>query len=148
MAGFGHRLSGSAAYVQIAAPVGRALSPASIYWNRVIGEGARWELAALAGAVVGAFVAARLSGTFRIRTMPDAGWTGAFGPSVAKRWLVAFAGAALTELAAGIAGGCTASLAVSGGAVLAPGAFVFMMGMFGGGIPTAWFVYRRSPGRA
>jgi hypothetical protein len=49
----------------------------------------------------------------------------------------------LIELAAGIAGGCTASLGVSGGAVLAPGAFVFMAAMFAGGIPTARFLYRR-----
>jgi hypothetical protein len=74
--------------------------------------------------------------------MPDSQWTEVFGASVAKRWLIGFFGAALTEFAAGIAGGCTASLAVSGGAALAPGAFAFMIGMFVGGIPAAWWVYR------
>ena len=47
-------------------------------------------------------------------------------------------------IAAGVAGGCTASLAVSGGAAAAPGAFLFMIGMFGGGIPMARFLYRGS----
>ena len=67
----------------------------------------------------------------------------AFGGSVARRWLVAFVGSMLTEIGGGIAGGCTASLAVSGGAVLAPAAFLFMMAMFAGGIPTAALVFRR-----
>ena len=80
-----------------------------------------------------------------IRTMPDRQWSDVFGPSVARRWLLAFVGSVLTEVAGGIAGGCTASLAVSGGAVFAPGAFAFMAGMFGGGIPTAWWIYRRRP---
>jgi uncharacterized protein len=50
------------------------------------------------------------------------------------------------EFAAGIAGGCTASLAVSGGAVVAPSAFLFMAGMFGGGVPVARFLYRARRG--
>lgn len=142
---FGHRLSGGGAYQQIAAFAGRLVSPASVYWTRVVVGAARWELAALSGAVIGAFAASRASGTFRVRVMPDSQWQDAFGTSVVKRWVVGFVGALLTEFASGIAGGCTASLAVSGGALLAPGAFVFMFGMFTGGIPVAWWLYRRSP---
>lgn len=140
---YGHRLSGGGAYQQIAAPVGRLLSPTSVYWTRVVAGGAIWELSALAGAILGAFAASRASGAFRIRTMPDRQWSDVFGPSRVTRWIVGFIGAALTEFAAGIAGGCTASLAVSGGAALSPGAFVFMAGMFVGGIPAAALVYRR-----
>jgi hypothetical protein len=76
--------------------------------------------------------------------MPDAQWASAFGNGLPKRWLLAVVGAALTALAAGIAGGCTASLAVSGGAALAPGAFAFMAGMFMSGIPTAGIIYRKT----
>ncbi len=65
-----------------------------------------------------------------------------FGTSVALRWAIAFFGSMLTEIGGGLAGGCTASLAVSGGAVLAPAAFIFMMGMFAGGIPTLALVSR------
>lgn len=140
---FGHRLSGGGAYQQIAAPLGRILSPASTYWNRVVAGGATWELAGLVGAIVGAFAAARSSGTFRVRTMPDSQWSEVFGASVVTRWLVGFCGAALTEFASGIAGGCTASLAVSGGAALSPAAFLFMAGMFVGGIPAAALAYRK-----
>ena len=46
-------------------------------------------------------------------------------------------------------GGLLTSLdrvAISGGAVLAPAAFLFMAGMFAGGIPTAWAWHRGSRG--
>lgn len=143
MAVFGHRLSGGGAYQQLAAPVGRALVKDSVYFHHVLVGAGQWELVALLGGLAGAFASARLSGTFRVRTMPDAEWVRAFGASTKRRWMVGFLGAALTELASGIAGGCTASLAISGGAALAPGAFAFMAAMFLGGVPTAWLVSRR-----
>ena len=144
---FGHRLSGAAVYQQLGSTVGGRLSPGSIYWTHVVGPlGMSWELWAWLGAVLGAFASAFVSRTFRIRTMPDRGWVEIYGPSVARRWAIAFLGSGLTAFAAGIAGGCTASLAMSGGAVLVPGAFAFMAGMFAGGIPTAWIVHHRRGG--
>jgi hypothetical protein len=140
---FGHRLSGGGAYQYVAGVIGRAVAPRSSFFRFVVPARADWELVVVCGAALGAFVAARSSGAFRIRAMPDSGWQEAFGSRVWVRWVIAFFGAAMTEFAAGLAGGCTASLAVSGGAALAPGAFVFMAGMFAGGVPTAWWIYRR-----
>jgi uncharacterized membrane protein YedE/YeeE len=144
MAIFGHRLSGAGAYQHLSGFAGRRLAPDSIYWRHVVPTGATWDVLVLVGSIAGAFVAAALAGDLALRTMPDRQWTSAFGPSVARRWLVAFVGSLLTEVGGGLAGGCTASLALSGGAVLAPAAFVFMAGMFAGGIPTALLVYRKS----
>ena len=144
MAIFGHRLSGAGAYQHLSGFVGRRAMPDAMYWRHVVPTGLTWDVLVLVGAIGGAFVASLLSGEFRIRTMPDRQWTDAFGPSVARRWLLAFAGSILTEVGGGIAGGCTASLAVSGGAALAPAAFVFMAGMFASGIPTALFLYRKT----
>jgi hypothetical protein len=144
MAVFGRRLSGSGAYQELAAPIARAFSPRSAYWNHVIRPGEHWNTFVLSGAIVGSLLAALLGGRFKLRAMPDAQWASAFGNGLPKRWLLAFVGAALTALAAGIAGGCTASLAVSGGAALAPGAFAFMAGMFMSGIPTAGIIYRKT----
>ena len=139
----GHRLSGAAAYQQLASAIGARLAPEAIYWQHVIGPlTMSWDLWAWLGAVLGAFASAVASRTFRIRTMPDRGWVEVYGPSVVRRWTIAFLGSALTAFAAGIAGGCTASLAMSGGAVLVPAAFAFMAGMFTGGIPTALVVHR------
>jgi len=142
---FQRRLSGSGAYQELAGPLGRALSPNSVYWTQVVRPTEHWNSLVLAGAVVGALIAALLGGRFRIRWLPDSQWLEVFGKSIGKRWLIAGLGAALTGLGAGIAGGCTASLAVSGGAALAPGAFAFMAGMFASGIPTARLIYRRHP---
>ena len=139
---FGHRLSGAGAYQSLAAPLGRAANPHSTFFAYVTQSGLTWDVLVLLGGLAGAFVASRLSGTFRIRTMPDSLWQNAFGASVARRWLVAFVGSLLTEIGGGLAGGCTASLAVSGGALLAPAAFVFIAGMFAGGIPTAMLAHR------
>lgn len=141
---FGHRLSGAGAYQQLTTPLGRAAEPASTYFNHVSQSGMGWDAWVLVGGILGAFAASKLSRTFRFRTMPDAQWQDVFGPSVARRWLLAFAGSMLTEIGGGIAGGCTASLAVSGGVLLAPSAFLFMAGMFAGGIPTAVIIYRRT----
>ena len=139
----GHRLSGAAAYQQLASTLGGALAPSSIYWHHVVGPlQMSWELWAWLGAVLGAFASALASRTFALRTMPDRGWVDIHGPSVPRRWVIAFVGSGLTAFAAGIAGGCTASLAMSGGAVLVPAAFAFMAGMFTGGIPTAWLIGR------
>ncbi len=142
MALFGRRLSGAGAYQSLSGYVGNAFSPDSIYWKHIVPVGSTWDVLVLIGAVAGAFIAALLGGTFAIRTIPERQWIEVFGPSVARRWLLAFVGSLLTEVGAGLAGGCTASLAVSGGAVFAPAAFVFMAGMFATGIPTAMLVYR------
>jgi hypothetical protein len=143
MAVFGHRLSGAGAYQHLSGYVGRSSERGSMYWEHVVPTGLTWDVQVLIGALVGAFAAAALAGELRLRTMPDRQWVDVFGPSVARRWLLAFVGSMLTEIGGGIAGGCTASLAVSGGAVLAPAAFVFMAGMFASGIPTAYLLYRR-----
>lgn len=144
MAVLGHRLSGAGAYQHLSGFVGRPMAPDSMYWRTVVPAGLTWDVLVLIGSLVGAFLAAVLAGEFSFRTMPDVQWASAFGPSVARRWLLAFVGSLLAEVGGGLAGGCTASLAVSGGAVLAPAAFLFMAGMFAGGIPTARFVYRKA----
>jgi uncharacterized protein len=142
LAVFGHRLSGSGAYHQLAGHVGRWLWPDQAYF-RSLPAGMTWEMWVLVGTLLGAFASALAGRQVRLRTMPDSQWSDVFGTSVARRWLLVFAGTAVIQIASGIAGGCTAGLAVSGGAALAPGAFVFMAGMFAGGIPVARFLYRR-----
>ena len=139
----GHRLSGAGAWQHLSGYVGRLIAPDSLYWSQVVPTGLTWDVLVVLGATSGAFASSVVAGTFRWRLMPDRQWADVFGPSVAVRFAVAFFGSMLTEIAGGIAGGCTASLAVSGGAALVPAAFLFMFGMFAGGIPTAWLVYRR-----
>ncbi len=142
---FDKRLSGAGAYQHLSGYMGKLFAPDSLYWGRVMPTGLTWEVLLLVGTFLGALAAAIASKSFRLRTMPDSQWVLAFGPSVAKRWAIVFCGTLLLEFAAGVAGGCTASLAISGGATAAPAAFLFMGGMFAGGIAAAWLIYRRKP---
>jgi hypothetical protein len=136
-------LGASGAYENLVAPVGLALDPKNLYFNSIMPPGITWSVLALFGVFLGGLVSALLSGTFKLRKMPDQQWEGIFGKSVVKRWVIVFGAAALLEYAAGIAGGCTSGLAISGGVVLAPASFIFIGGMFASGIVTARLIYRK-----
>lgn len=143
----GRPLFASGAFDKLAAYVGRPLFPSSQYYQYVMSPGITWPVWLMVGVLGGAFLSSRLSGEARIRWLPDTQWVERFGPSRTVRFALAFVGAMLVQIGAGIAGGCTSGLAISGGAVLAPAAFLFMAGMFAGGIPTAmlWYRGRREP---
>jgi hypothetical protein len=86
------------------------------------------------GAVVGGFVSGLLGGRLKVETGK--------GPhiSVRTRWLMAFLGGSIMGYGARVARGCTSGLALSGGAVLSLGAWVFMFSIFAGGYAMAYFV--------
>ena len=136
-------IGASGAYENLVAPIGLAVDPKNLYFNNIMPPGLTWSVWILLGVFLGGLVSALLSGTFKWRKLPDQQWEGVFGKSVVKRWLIVFGAAALLEYAAGIAGGCTSGLAISGGVVLAPASFIFLGGMFASGIVTAWLLYRK-----
>lgn len=138
----GRPLAASGAFDRLAAWPGRWLFPESQYYRHVMSPGITWQVWLIVGVLGGAFASSRLAGEARLRWLPDRGWIPRFGAKPAVRLALAFVGAVLVQLGAGIAGGCTSGLAISGGAALSPGAFVFMAGMFAGGIPTAWLWFR------
>ncbi len=140
---YGRPLAVSGAFDKLAAYVGRVLFPSSQYYRHIMTPGITWQVWVVLGVLIGAFVSSKLSTEYRLRWLPDSQWADRFGTGRVRRLVVAFCGAVVVQLGAGIAGGCTSGLAISGGAVLAPGAFLFMAGMFAGGIPTAWLWYRR-----
>lgn len=108
-----------------------------------ITNGMTWQAWMLVGVFLGAFVSARLSGGFRLRWLPLEQWTSVFGPSVRRRWLIAFLGGGLLAFGAGLAGGCTSGLALAGGVQLSPAAFLFIPAVFLSGTVTQMIVYRR-----
>jgi len=142
---WGRPLGVAGAFDKLAAYPGRWLFPHSQYYRYVMTPGITWQVWLVLGLLLGAFASSALSGEARPRWLPDTQWQPRFGPSRARRLVVAFVGAILVQVGAGIAGGCTSGLAISGGAALAPAAFLFMAGMFAGGIPTAWLLYRGRP---
>jgi uncharacterized protein len=142
-------LGASGAFENIAGMLGKAITPKwfdNMYFNFIMPPGVTWGVVLLIGVFFGGMVGAATSGTLlwgkQGAANSDAQWKRIFGPQTWKRWVLGFIGAIILEYAAGIAGGCTSGLAISGGMLLAPAAFLFIAGMFGSGILTALIIYR------
>ena len=142
-------LGASGAFENLAGILGKAAAPKlfdTMYFNYVMPPTVTWGLILLVGIFFGGFVGAATSGTLKWgkkgSANSDAQWRRIFGPQTWKRWVLGFFGAIVLEYAAGIAGGCTSGLAISGGMLLVPAAFLFIGGMFMSGIVTALIVYR------
>lgn len=143
LVGLRHPVGASGALQNLMGWLGHRLTPSVRYWGDVIPIGLTWQVLVIVGVIAGSMTSAGLADRLRLSTMPEQGWAEVFGPSRARRWVIAFFAAALIEYSAAIAGGCTSGLALSGGIVLAPAAFLFMAAMFLSGTATAWLVNRR-----
>ena len=139
-------LGASGAFENLAGLMGQAVAPDlfdNMYFNFVMPPGITWGVVLLIGVFFGGMWGAKSSRTWKIRMISDKQWIQIAGKKWWKRWLAAFIGAIILEYGAGIAGGCTSGLAISGGMLLAPAAFLFIAGMFASGIITTWFIYGR-----
>jgi hypothetical protein len=144
-------LGASGAFENLAGLIGKAVAPKlfdNMYFNFIMPPGITIGVILLVGVFFGGMIGAATSGTLKWgkkdAANSDEQWKRIFGPQVWKRWILAFIGAILLEYAAGIAGGCTSGLAISGGMLLAPAAFLFIAGMFASGILTALVIYRKN----
>jgi len=142
-------LGASGAFENIAGLIGKVVAPKAfdnMYFNFIMPPGITWGVILLVGVFFGGMLGAATSGTLKWGKKDAANsdplWKKIFGPQVWKRWVLAFFGAIVLEYVAGIAGGCTSGLAISGGMLLAPAAYLFIAGMFASGIVTALIVYR------
>jgi hypothetical protein len=143
-------LGASGAFENLAGLLGKAVAPKAfdnLYFNFIMPPGITYGVILAIGLFFGGLIGAATSGTLKWgkkdAANSDAQWKRTFGPQAWKRWMLAFVGAIILEYAAGIAGGCTSGLAISGGMLLAPAAFLFIAGMFASGIVTALIIYRR-----
>jgi uncharacterized protein len=144
-------LGASGAFESIVGWIGKSVNLSAfsnIYWGVTGGRALpvmrpeiTWSVILLVGTVFGGTIGALTSRTFKFRWNDDAQWKRIFGPQPWKRFVIGFFGAALLEYAAGIAGGCTSGLAISGGMTFTPAAFLFIGGMFVSGIITLLIVY-------
>ena len=89
------------------------------------------------GVFLGGFIGAVSAGRFKSTVEK--------GPriSVRGRMKYSFAGGAIMGFAAALARGCTSGQALSGGATLATGSWLFMLMVFAGGYAVAYFVRRQ-----
>lgn len=101
-----------------------------------VSEHASWLVYELAGVVLGGLVAAYTSGRLRAEVLK--------GPriSTGARLGLALAGGVLMGMAAKLTRGCASGQALTGGALLSVGSWVFFLSFFGGGYAFARVVRR------
>lgn len=129
----GRGLGASGAFSSSAAGLVDALSPeharsSAFFSPYLAGEGPfrDWLLAEIAGVALGGFASALVAG--RLRREVERGPRS----SRAMRIASAFAGGAVMGLGAALARGCTSGLALTGGALLSVGSWLFMLAAFAG----------------
>lgn len=139
----GHGLGASGAFTHVAANLVEAVAPdrarANPYIAAYLEAGrpwAQWVVIEMVGVVLGGFLGAWSAGRLQWRLDRGAriGWS--------RRLAFAFVGGAAVGFASRVAQGCTSGLALSGGAVLAPGAWAFTLAFLGGGFAMAWVARR------
>lgn len=137
-------LGASGAFENLVGMIGQAVAPQTfnnMYFNFIMPPGITTNVILLVGVFFGSMIAAATSGTLKFRVNDNAQWKQVYGPQLWKRWALLFVGGIILEYAAGIAGGCTSGLAISGGMLLDPAAFLFIGGMFASGIITTLIIY-------
>ena len=95
----------------------------------------------LVGTLLGGLGSALAAGTWRLETVPRV-WAERFGPSPARRYVVAFIGGVIAMYGARLANGCTSGNGISGGLQLALSGWVFLAVMFTTGTITAFIMFR------
>ncbi|MEW5983666.1 MAG: YeeE/YedE thiosulfate transporter family protein [Acidobacteriota bacterium] len=139
----GRGLGASGAFSAVMAWIVHMVAPAHAQANEYIagyiGDGSVSPLKSwLLFEVVGVFAGALLSGLLAHRVR----WETERGPRVrvGLRMLMAFSGGLLMAFGAAFARGCTSGQALTGGALLNLGSWVFMLMVFAGGYALAYFV--------
>jgi uncharacterized membrane protein YedE/YeeE len=121
--------------------VAPAHAQANAYASAYLGGGSTsplkdWLVIEVLGVLAGGLLSAILAGRFR--------WKIEKGPRITGRGrlLAAFGGGAVMGFATRIARGCTSGQALTGGALLSVGSWVFMIAIFAGAYATAYLVRR------
>lgn len=141
--GKGLGASGAAHRVGIAATslVAPAHVEANPYLRDVRGNQASflddWMVFELVGVFLGGLLGAYSAGRLKLGVIRGK------GVGIAQRLAFAFSGGLLMGLAARAARGCTSGQALTGGAVMSVGSWIFMLSVFAGGYGAAWFVRRQ-----
>lgn len=141
----GRGLGASGAFATVVATGVDAVAPARVAVNAAYapyaGPGAPgllrdWLVWEIVGVLIGGFASAALAGRIR--------WVAERGPRVREdaRLATGFCGGAVMGIGAKIAHGCTSGQALTGGALLSVGSWIFIGACFAGAYATAPFVRR------
>jgi len=141
----GKYLGASTTFVRSSGMIENTLSPALVetaYYLKY-DLAVDWQFLFVAGIVIGAFIASRTDGSFRVQMVPDM-WSGRFGSVPLVRGVAAFAGGVVAIYGARLAGGCPSGHGLSGLAQMSISGFIAAGCFFIGGIIMARLVYGRA----
>jgi hypothetical protein len=141
----GKYLGASTSFVRAVGMAEAKLSPALVdnpYFQKYT-LAVDWQFMFLVGIIIGAFIASRTDGSFRIQSVPDM-WSERFGKAWLPRALVAFVGGVIAIYGARLAGGCPSGHGLSGLAQMSVSGFISAACFFVGGVVMARLVYRRT----
>lgn len=135
----GRGLGASGAFASVAASAAVVAGESAVTSAAVapyVPDGARsvftdWLVVEMVGVAIGGYLSARFAGRAQRMLVAGAGVT----PS--SRVLAAVAGGALMAIGARFARGCTSGQALSGGALLSAGSWIFIVTCFGSAFVTA-----------
>lgn len=99
-----------------------------------------WGWMFVLGIAIGAFIAVKLSGNFKLVSTP-AFWNQQFGSSKLFRWISAGIGGIFIGFGARWAGGCTSGHGISGTLQLAVISWITFIFFFIGGVASAFIFY-------
>lgn len=141
----GRGLGASGAFKRTVAAVEHQVAPSHTEQNHYMGKYFQggggvlndWLVFEVIGVLVGGLISGALAGRLK--------WKIERGPNFSdkKRLLFAFMGGGLMGFGASLARGCTSGQALSGGATLAVGSWVFMMMVFAGAYMLAYFLRKQ-----
>ncbi len=137
-------LSVSTAYARLAGLVGNLFSRGhteNLKFYQDTKPKIAWGEMLVFGMLLGAFIAAVTGGEFTATWVP-ALWEQRFGPDVALRLGVAFAGGVILAYGARLAGGCTSGHGISGALQLSVSSWTALACFFAAAVPTAHLLYR------
>ena len=136
----GHGLGASGGIARVVVAGEKALAPDHVDRTALLAEMAggtknpldAWVVLGILGVALGGALSGWLAGRWRLETFK--------GPRIGTRTrlALALAGGLVMGFAARLARGCTSGQALTGGATLATGAWVFMFAVFGGGYLVAY----------
>jgi uncharacterized membrane protein YedE/YeeE len=105
-----------------------------------------WQWMVVFGIMIGAFIAAVTSGSFRLQAVPDM-WQERFGPGIPTRAVFAFVGGVIAMFGARLADGCPSGHGLSGSLQLAVSGYIALACFFLGGVLVARMLYGRGDAR-
>ena len=141
----GQGLGASGAVTRVQASLWHALDPTWATENANIGKFFLSDTGALNTWIVFLVVGVALGGLLGALSAKRVKFETIHGPRIGRdmRWVFALVGGIISGIAAQVARGCTSGQALTGGAQLALGSWIFMFAVFGGAYGLAYFVRKQ-----